>query len=41
MEQFDVYPNPNPRTRDTYPYLVDIQLQVSKLKKMPRKRWAG
>jgi len=25
MRQFDVYPNPNPRTRDTYPYLVDIQ----------------
>ena len=25
MGQFDVYPNPNPRTRDAYPYLVDIQ----------------
>lgn len=25
MEQFDVYFNPNPRTRDAYPYLVDIQ----------------
>ncbi len=25
MRQFDVYPNPNPRTRDSFPYVVDIQ----------------
>lgn len=25
MRQFDVYPNPNPRTRDAFPYVVDIQ----------------
>jgi toxin CcdB len=23
--QFDVYPNPSPRMRDVYPYLVDVQ----------------
>lgn len=28
MRQFDVYPNPNPRTRDAYPFLVDIQSQL-------------
>ena len=25
MAQFDVYANPNPASRDAYPYLVDIQ----------------
>jgi toxin CcdB len=25
MEQFDVYRNPNPATRSTYPLLLDIQ----------------
>lgn len=25
MAQFRVHENPNPRTRDTYPYLLDIQ----------------
>lgn len=28
MAQFDVYPNPSLRTRDAYPYLVDIQSPV-------------
>ncbi len=28
MAQFDVYPNPNARTRDAYPFLVDIQSPV-------------
>jgi len=23
--QFDVYPNPSPRSRSTHPYLVDVQ----------------
>jgi toxin CcdB len=23
--QYDIYPNPSPRMRDTYPYVVDIQ----------------
>jgi len=23
--QFDVYPNPSPRMRDVYPYVVDVQ----------------
>ncbi len=23
--QYDVYPNPSPKSRDQYPYLVDIQ----------------
>ena len=25
MAQWDVYPNPSPRTRDDVPYLVDLQ----------------
>lgn len=25
MSQWDVYPNPSARMRDTYPYLVDVQ----------------
>jgi toxin CcdB len=25
MAQFDVYQNPSPRTRNLYPYIVDIQ----------------
>ena len=25
MAQYDVYPNPNARSRGTFPYLVDIQ----------------
>ena len=25
MAQFDVFPNPNPRSRETVPYVVDIQ----------------
>lgn len=28
MAQFDVYPNPNARTREAYPYLVDIQSPI-------------
>ena len=28
MAQFDVFPNPNARTRDAYPFLVDIQSPV-------------
>jgi toxin CcdB len=28
MRQFDVYPNPNPRTREAFPYIVDIQSQL-------------
>ena len=28
MAQFDVYPNPNSRTRDAYPLLVDVQSPV-------------
>ncbi len=26
--QFDVYPNPSPRMRDAYPYVVDLQSDV-------------
>jgi toxin CcdB len=25
MAQFDVYPNPNPRSKDTVPFIVDVQ----------------
>jgi toxin CcdB len=25
MAQFDVYPNPNPRSKDAVPYVVDVQ----------------
>ena len=25
MAQYDVYPNPNPRSRDSVPYVVDVQ----------------
>lgn len=28
MAQFDVYPNPNRRTQEAYPFLVDIQSPV-------------
>ena len=28
MAQFDVYPNPKSRTRDAYPFLVDVQSPV-------------
>ncbi len=28
MAQFDVYKNPNPRTKKQYPYIVDIQSHV-------------
>lgn len=28
MAQFAVYENPNPKTRKTYPYLLDIQSQL-------------
>ena len=28
MAQFDVYKNPNPRTKKQYPYIVDIQNPV-------------
>jgi len=28
MRQFDVCPNLNPRTRDTFPFIVDIQSQL-------------
>ena len=28
MAQFDYYANPNPRTRKTYPYLLDIQSRL-------------
>ncbi len=28
MAQWDVYPNPSPRSRDELPYLVDVQSQL-------------
>lgn len=28
MAQFDVYENPNPDTRDTIPYLLDVQADL-------------
>ena len=28
MAQFDVYRNPNPDTRDTIPYLLDVQADI-------------
>lgn len=28
--QFDVYPNPSPRMRDVYPYVVDVQSDLFK-----------
>ena len=28
--QFDVYPNPSPRMRDVYPYVVDVQSDLLK-----------
>lgn len=31
--QYDVYPNPSPRMRDVYPYVVDVQSDL--LKSLP------
>ena len=28
--QYDVYPNPSPRMRDSYPYVVDVQSDLLK-----------
>ena len=28
--QYDVYPNPSPRMRDTYPYVLDVQSDLLK-----------
>jgi len=28
MAQFDVYPNPNPETKQTIPYLLDVQADL-------------
>lgn len=28
--QYDVYPNPSPRMRDVYPYVVDVQSDLLK-----------
>jgi len=28
--QYDVYPNPSPRMRDAYPYVVDVQSDLLK-----------